>query len=88
VDAVNRLRVVAEHLLREPFRVAATLGPLRRGVAIRVQGKSVGVQRDTAILDFRGAVAASPRPLSLEEGTKGGESPQNFRDPATKMELG
>jgi hypothetical protein len=48
----------------------------------------VGVQRDTAILDFRGAVAASPHPLSLEEGTMGGESPQNFRDPVTKMELG
>ena len=59
VGSMHRLAVVAERLLREPFRVAALLGALRPSVAVGMKGDALDAESRAALLEFRGAVATA-----------------------------
>lgn len=61
VGVVDSFRVVAEGLLGEALRIAASQGTLRPGVAVGVEGYAFYVQAFAALLEFGGAVAGANR---------------------------
>jgi hypothetical protein len=56
---MHRLAVVAERLLREPFRVAALLGAFGPSVAVGMEGDPLNAESQTALFEFCGAVATA-----------------------------